>query len=256
MTAEILVVIPTIIDHDLRGRLLDQLGREELVSTVLVIDNGDCFKVPGKKRTEWAKVQHVRPGCNLNWLHSNNYGAAIALERDIPFVCFLNDDVRISNRFFKQMLKTFRDKPKAGIVVPQYTGKFGDRAFNKATPHNFQPSEGETQVNWTDGTCMLISRETLKTVGFLDPTFRAPGWGSDVDYSHRVSESGGELYVSHRAMLWHYDHVGGFSATEVYGDRQKWVSKGMEQAAEDLRAKYGPHWRDVLPLPPNAYIMK
>jgi hypothetical protein len=95
---------------------------------------------------------------------------------------------------------------------------------------------------------MLISQEILKTVGFLNPAFRASGWGSDADYCHRVSESGGKLYVNHRAMLWHYGDIGGFSATEVYGDRQKWVSKGMEQAKTDLSAKYGPHWRDVLPL--------
>lgn len=254
MNAEILVVIPTIIKNDLRSRLLNRLGLDELVSAVLVVDNGNCFEVPDDRRVEWAKVEHVKPGCNLNWLHSNNYGAAVALERDIPFVCFLNDDVRLSSTFFELMLKTFQNNPKAGVVVPQYTGKFGDRALSRATPHNFQPRDMETQVNWVDGTCMLISQETLKTVGFLDPAFRAPGWGSDVDYSHRVSESGRELYVSHRAMLWHYADMGGLSATEVYGDRQKWVSKGLEQAKTDLRTKYGPQWRDVLPLPRDAYV--
>jgi len=253
MNAEILVVIPTIIDHGKKYRLLDQLAKEELVGTVLVVDNGNCFGVPGNKRTEWSKVEHVKPGCNLNWLHSNNYGAAIAIERKVPFVCFLNDDVKLSKPFFKQMLKTFRDHPEAGVVVPQYTGKFGDRAFSRATPQNFQPKESETQVNWVDGTCMLISREALQTVGFLDPHFRAPGWGSDVDYSHRMSESGLELYVSHRAMLWHHEHVGGCSAVAIYGNRYNWVSEGMRQAREDLTSKYGPNWRETLPLPSDAY---
>jgi len=255
MSEEILVVIPTIIKHDKRSRLLNQLSRDELVNTVLVVDNGNCFEIPGKKQSEWAKVEHVRPGCNLNWLHSNNYGAAIALEREVPFVCFLNDDVRLSEPFFKQMLKTFQDNPLAGVVVPQYTGKFGDRALSRATPGNFQPRDSETQVDWVDGTCMLISRETVQTVGLLDPHFRAPGWGSDVDYSHRVRESGRELYVSHRAMLWHHNDHGGLSAVEIYGNRRKWVSKGMEQAKADLESKYGPKWRKMLPMPPHAYIM-
>ena len=93
-------------------------------------------------------------------------------------------------------------------------------------------------------------------MGFLDPAFRDPGWGSDVDYCHRASESGLELYVSHRAMLWHHTKHGSLSATAVYGGRPQWVAKGLQQAKEDLRAKYGPHWRDVLPLPRDAYKVK
>lgn len=56
--------------------------------------------------------------------------------------------------------------------------------------------------------------------------------------------------------MWHCGDIGGLAATEAYGDRPKWVAKGLQQAKEDLRAKYGPHWRDVLPLPRDAYKVK
>ena len=82
---------------------------------------------------------------------------------------------------------------------------------------------------------MLISQEILKTVGFLDPAFRASGWGSDTDYCHRVWMPGLGLYVSHRAILWHHGNIGGLAATEAYGDRSKWIAKGLQQAKEDLR---------------------
>ncbi|QDS88745.1 hypothetical protein EC9_29390 [Rosistilla ulvae] len=100
---------------------------------------------------------------------------------------------------------------------------------------------------------MLIPRKTLQAVGFLDPIFRAPGWAADVDYSHRVQGEGLELYVSHRAMLWHHAGCGGLSATEIYGDRRKRVARGLRQAKEDLETKYSPSWREVLPMPSNAY---
>jgi len=133
---------------------------------------------------------------------------------------------------------------------------FGDRANSTLSQMDFRPREAETQVKWVDGTCMLISNETLREVGLLDPHFRAPGWGADVDYSHRVQISGRELYVSHRAMLWHHQGHGGLSASQVYGDRFKWVAAGLKQAKEDLRSKYGPDWRDVLPVPRDAYMGK
>ena len=46
--------------------------------------------------------------------------------------------------------------------------------------------------------------------------------------------SGLELYVSHRAMLWHHGDIGGLSATQVYGDRRKWVANELRQAKEAL----------------------
>ena len=57
-------------------------------------------------------------------------------------------------------------------------------------------------------------------------------------------------------MLWHHLGRGGRSASEIYGDRFKWAAAGLKQAKEDLRSKYGPHWRDVLPLPRDAYSGK
>ena len=256
MAPEILVVIPTIIDHTKKYYLLDRLWHEPHVDTVIVVYNGKCFGIPEKKRRQWSKVWHVQPGCNMNWLHSNNFGAAIALERNIPFVCFMNDDIHISKTFFAQLLKTFENHADAGIVVPRYNGGFGDKAHHKANRYNFEPEDVDTAVKWVDGTCMLISQKVLREVGLLDPVFRAPGWGADVDYSHRASEAGFGLYVSHRAMLWHHQGHGGLSATQIYGDRLTWVANGLKQAKEDLRTKYGPHWRDVLPLPRDAYIGK
>jgi GT2 family glycosyltransferase len=253
MDPEVLVVIPTIVEHSKKYHLLDRLWHEPNVATVIVVDNGDCFGIPAKKQKQWSKVWHVRPGCNMNWLHSNNFGATIALERNIPFVCFMNDDVQLSKPFFPQMLKTFENHPDAGVVVPRYNGSFGDRANHPANPRHFEPEDADTAVKWVDGTCMMISQQTLRSVGLLDPCFRAPGWAADVDYSHRASEAGFGLYVSHRAMLWHFRGHGGLSATQVYGGRRAWVANGLKQAKEDLRTKYGPHWRDVLPLPRDAY---
>jgi GT2 family glycosyltransferase len=253
MPDEVLVVIPTVIEHTKKYHLLDQLAREPSVRQVILLDNGNCFGIPEKKRQVWGKVWHIRPGCNMNWLHSNNFGAAIALERKTPYVCFMNDDIQLSKPFFEQMLKSFRNHPKAGVVVPRYTGSFGDRAYHSVTRRNFIPESTDTQVKWVDGTCMLISLEALQTVGLLDPLFRAPGWGADVDYSHRATEVGLELYVSHRAMVWHHRGLGGLSAEKIYGDRFKWVASGLQQAKEDLRTKYGPDWRDVLPLPPDPF---
>jgi GT2 family glycosyltransferase len=58
----------------------------------------------------------------------------------------------------------------------------------RATRQSFLPQDTETPANWVDGTCMLISRKTLKTGGFLDLAFRALGWGSDAGYCYRIQD--------------------------------------------------------------------
>ena len=100
---------------------------------------------------------------------------------------------------------------------------------------------------------MLLSRKTLQAVGFLDPIFRQPNWGADVDYSYRVRKAGFELFVSHRAMLWHNERHGGTSAKVVYGNSQQWGLKGRRQAVADLKEKYGTDWRNILSLGSSAY---
>jgi len=104
-----------------------------------------------------------------------------------------------------------------------------------------------------DGTCMLLHTSTIKAVGFLDPTFRAPGWGADVDYSHRVTQAGLELYVSHRAMVWHPKEAGGTSAEQIYGGKREWLRKGLKQVKEDMETKYGFDWRDIMPMPRDQF---
>lgn len=256
--SEILVVIPTIFKNSFKDNLLDQLCAETLIKQVVMVDNGNCFELPPEKQKAWAKVQRVHAGLNLNWLHSCNLGVAIALNQQIPYVCFLNDDVKLSNLFFKEMVKTFVNCEDAGVVVPKYTG-YCPAAHDLRSEADWKPEEKEQAVGYVDGTCMLISLQTLQAVGFLDPIFQPPGWGADQDYSYRVRKQGKSLYVSHRAMLWHGEEhkeeniYGGTSAVQLYGGKDNWQNSGCRQIRRDMANKYGRDWRKILGLQGLTY---
>lgn len=166
----------------------------------------------------------------------------------------MNDDVSLSNPFFKGMLTTFANCEDAAVVVPRYNGYFNQQARAGVNRRGWYPEEHEQAVPFVDGTCMLLSLQTIQTIGFLDPSFQHPGWGADVDYSYRVTQAGKKLYVSHRAMLWHAHRDGGTSALQIYGGKANWQARGRFQAKSDLEAKYGPSWRTLLPLDQNEYI--
>jgi hypothetical protein len=258
--SEILVVIPTIFKNSFKDNLLDQLCGDSLVKQIVVVDNGNCFEIPSEKQQAWAKVQRVEAGCNLNWLASCNLGAAITIAQQIPYVCFLNDDVKLSHLFFKGMLKTFTNCKDAAVVVPRYTG-YCDSAKEFRDEIDWRPAEKEQAVNHVDGTCMLISLQTLQTVGLLDPNFHPPGWGADQDYSYRVRCQGKALYVSYRAMLWHGEDseenqsriYGGTSAKVFFGGKEHWQYNGCRQIRRDMANKYGRDWRKLLGLQGYMY---
>lgn len=251
--SQVLVVIPTIFEHPHKYVLLDQLVRDPYVAQIVIVDNGNCFQILENRKETWAKVEIIRPGCNLNWLASCNLGITLMQERKLPYVCLLNDDTLISNPFFAGLLETYQ-RPDAALVVPRYNGYFGTTAYCDKTPENWRSSTGmrELEITCADGTCMLLSQQSITKIGFLDPVFRHPGWGADIDYCHRVLQAGLKIYVSLRSMLWHVDKGGGTSARILYGDVQEWLARGTSQVFADLEAKYGSDWATKLSLPPFA----
>lgn len=258
---KVIVVVPTIVPHGLREPLIAELARQPEVQSVIVIDNGDNY-ITEVEDLPARKIKVRKPRCNLNWLGACNYGAAEILtvcqqfesqdpqnERQL-IACFINDDLVLSNNFFAQILPVFDEKPNAGLVVPQYDGRFCPAARCTATAATWSSTNLDLEADCVDGTCLIMPVATLATVGLLDPHFRHPGWGADADYAYRVRQSGQKVYVTARGRVWHATQgEGGTSAKIVYGSADAWQARGRQQAQEDLQEKYGPNWRQILSIP-------
>lgn len=242
---ETVVVIPTFFSHPHRYRLFDQLWHDKGVGKVIVVDNGNSFGIPEKKKLVWSKMQVVRPGRNLNWLGGCNYGADIALKTGMPYVSFLNDDVTLSAGFFSAMRKGVGIDDKIMLAAPRYNETFCRAATCYDTLKTWRTAEREETVPYIDGTCMFMPLRTLQVVGKLDASFGEPGWGADADFSYRVREHGGRVIVTHRAMLW---HRGGTTGDKLYGGKKGRLEKGREQITADLTRKYGEDWRRVFEI--------
>ena len=258
---EVIAVVPTIVPHCLREPLIVELAKQPEVQSVIVIDNGDNYIAEVEDLLR-PKIKIRKPRCNLNWLGACNYGAAEILANcqqcDLSdpqcsrrlVACFINDDLTLSSNFFAQVLPAFDEKPDAGLIVPQYDGRFCPAANCTETAATWKSTNLDVETDCVDGTCLLIPVETLATVGLLDPHFRHPGWGADADYAYRVKQSGQKVYVTARGRVWHANRgEGGTSARIAYGSAAAWQERGRQQAQEDLQEKYGPNWRQILAIP-------
>jgi len=245
-----LVVMPTIAGHASTYHAVADVLKND-GTLVLVVDNGEKAFVPAAVKTKASRdrIRVLRPGVNLNWLGSNNVGATFAKTLGFRYVCFLNDDVRLSDGFFHELRVVAATGPGAGMVVPRYNGFFGKehQLLENTT------SGSKTKISYCDGTCLFIPMEVFNEVGYLDPIFQQPGWGADVDYCYRLTAAGYSIYAADHARLDHYRQRGGKSAKIIYGSEKEWIKLGLEQVRRDLEKKYGSDWRNILPMPSNVY---
>jgi GT2 family glycosyltransferase len=255
---KICVVIPTIYDQPLRYHLWDRLGEADLVETVFIVDNGKNCGTPERKKRKWHKNVYSQQEQNLHWAKSCNLGIEYALQNGFNFVCLLNDDVKLQAGFFEGMLAAWHSVESPGLIVPLYNSVFHTEAQDFSQREEFKPKTQETEVLYTDGTCMLIHRNSVENAGMLENSFGDPNWGVDIDYGYRLRQAGLKLYVTHRAKLYHGRRMygksaGGNSAIKYYGSKEAWHLKGNQQMHSDLSRKYGRNWKEVLGLCNKPY---
>lgn len=240
--ADILVVIPTIIDSDYRYNLVKDLTLQDHVKNIILVDNGNNLEFSRLAQTEDEKIQVYKPSYNLNWLKSCNIGAKIAKNRNMDFVCFLNDDVELCSNFFSKMLESYTES--CGVIGPSHTG-FLNQHIEAGNKKTWKSSETDVELDFIDGTCMLIPMRTVNQVGVLDESFQIPNWGADLDYCYRIRQHGYKVIGSKRAALWHFNNGGGMSARIIYGSAKEWQRMGKKQLQRDMAKKYGEDWKTV-----------
>jgi GT2 family glycosyltransferase len=234
------IITPVFGQRQFTERLLDDLFLDAGVNcgfdTVYVVDNGGDHE---QRYTETV----LRQKENLGWCRGTNKGLATAKSRENydAFIC-MNNDVRLCPNFLNGIRKALNAKPLAGLLAPLYDDVWGHQRYALGGPaENFSPLSEETSVKFVDGTCIVIPRRTLDTIGLFDEEhFGQYGWGADFDYAIKVREAGAGVYVTHRAYLNHL-HQG--TAKTI---SPNWNGLAGNEMEAGMQAKYGENWRSLI----------
>lgn len=156
------------------------------------------------------------------------------------FICFQNDDVHIpqcEEMFYELLMAEFYDKDgelrdDVGMIGPVTTTASGAQSiYSPNTPTKI------TEVSWLIFFCVMLRRDVLDQVGFIDETL--PG-GDDFDLSIRMRKAGKKLFVHPKTFIIHHGFQTG---TRVHGDSDKdggWNSRKMiERTNQALIRKHG-----------------
>jgi GT2 family glycosyltransferase len=233
----LMVIICAYGREDLTQQTLTDLGQSGISHRVCIVDNQGSFATPAGD-----KVKVIRPSSNLGWARGSNLGLrSMISQTDTQLFVLLNNDVRLSHGFVDGLYEAWYHTDGA-VIGPAYDHNWSHQRISYiGHPSDYAPRPIERLVPFVDGTCMLISRKTVDTIGFLDAK-RWPnwGWGCDKDFCLRVRSAGGCVFVTERSYLSHSAR----GTAALMPD----FSEAKAEAENDvgMTVKWGTNWRDRL----------
>jgi len=197
---------------------------------VFIQDNGSKDDIDHVCVT-FPQINLTKNDCNIGFARAINRALA---HGSAPYILILNPDTIVSDGFFKSILRYIEDNEDTGIVGPKIldldgtvqgsarsfptplTAVFGrasllTRLFpnNRISSTNIltSKSDGRTpmEVDWVSGACMLLRRQALNDVGYLDERFFI--YWEDTDWCRRMWQKGWKVIYFPQATVLH--RVGG-----------------------------------------------
>jgi len=174
----------------------------------------------------------IQTGSNLGFAGGNNVGIRYALKQDCDYILTLNNDTIMAKDALDVMVGFMDETPSAGACgarlfypdgSPQQSyGNFPTirrmfvhlfplyKLFPRKWFRNFKrlsvtPGENirePIKVDYPSGACLMVRREVIDAVGFMDERFFA--YCDETDWCYRMMKAGWERYYFPKAEILHY----------------------------------------------------
>lgn len=181
---------------------------------IIVVDNAssdDSFLVAEKKFPECTFVRNEK---NEGFAKGMNSGIRLALSHGVAWCWLINYDAVVQPQTLTNLMAVAEKYPKTGLLSPQILEKeskkiwfakgeldfFRMRAVH-STPTKKDFSSDAYRSEFLTGCALLIKRELIEAIGFLDERFFL--YYEDVDYSLRATQAGFSCLVVPKALAWH-----------------------------------------------------
>lgn len=129
-----------------------------------------------------------------------------------PYACILNNDLIVTDGWLEEMIKVAEEDPAIGLVNPS-SNNFGLRFDKETTLAEFAKRLRKDSGRWVEmnacvGFCMLIKREVIRAVGYLDDEY-GYAYFEDTDYSRRAQAAGYKCVMAKGCYVYHAEGASG-----------------------------------------------
>lgn len=204
---------------------LDSLARQTgLEIDTVVVDNASTDGSAALVAQKYPWVRFIGLKHNSGFSIANNVALRDALDRGSEYALLLNNDTFAAPDFVSQMMASIRSDSRIAVVCPKiffahqpdrlwyaggyfslWTGATKHRGWRQVDHGQFDHIQEITQAT---GCAMLVSRNAMRDVGFLDERFWI--YAEDLDWSVRFLKRGYRLVFAPNAHLWHLDGATNF----------------------------------------------
>jgi hypothetical protein len=207
---DLVVVVPSFNQRVRLAECLDaairELAQSGLRGRVVVVDNASWDGSGAMVEARFPDVTLIENEVNQGFSVACNQGGRLYLARH---VLLLNNDAVLEPGALRAMVEMAEARPTVGAVTGRLLAPTGRERYPAA--HVWQrwlpPPRRAHMLAWVPGTAVLLRREALDAVGWLDEAFFF--YNEDLDLSWRLRRAGWELWYCPAAVVFH--HEGGSS---------------------------------------------
>src|SRR3990170_6101336 len=211
---------------------------------VIVVDNGSLDGVGEMLQQEYPAVQFIQNDENAGFTRPMNQALRVASG---GYLLQLNPDTLILPNALDQLVGFMESNTEVGICSPKVLNR--DHTLQKSCRRgepkpwamisyflglsalfprskffggyhlNYMDENAIHEVAGVSGSCMLIRREVIDQIGYLDERFFA--YQEDTDFCFRARQAGWRIYYMPKAQIIHYGGQGG-SRVEPYRSIVEW----------------------------------
>lgn len=213
---------------------------QDLDLHVVVVDNASADGTVEEIRLKFPAVSLIQNKENLGFSRAVNQGLK---KLDARYYLLLNPDTVVLDRTMQNLIQFMEEDHEAGICIPkvlnrdgtlQYQCRRGEgrpweilcyflglaRLFSndqRFTGYllNHLDNDKINEVKAVSGSCMIIRREVVEEVGYLDERYFA--YQEDSDYCLQVRRAGWKVFYVPTAQVIHYGGRGGSAANPYFG---------------------------------------
>ncbi|MBI5143642.1 MAG: glycosyltransferase family 2 protein [Candidatus Omnitrophica bacterium] len=150
---------------------------------------------------------------NLGFVKAVNQGLKIS---SAPYICILNNDTIPADGWLEKMLDFAEIHKDVGLINPQCDGHL-DTSIEAYAKDREKYRGIYMEMNQCQGFCMLIKREVIDKIGYLDESFGIGGF-DDTDFSMRAYRAGYRSVCIYDSYVYHRQHKS-FNALQTKRER-------------------------------------
>jgi GT2 family glycosyltransferase len=193
---------------------------------LFLVDNASTDGSVELARARHRDVEILSMPGNLGYCAAYNLATPRAFEAGCEWAVWSNNDVLLEAGCLRELVAAARSDPRVGAAGPaflEWEGNEPNRYMREKHPYAIEAmlsgSAAPIEVDWVEGSFLMLNRRAFERVGGLDSWFGS--YWEEADFCRRLRRAGLRVVLAPRAVARHFG--GGTSKSAAFSAERQWL---------------------------------